>query len=535
MKKYIKQHGNFFAGALVCTFLSSLFAVILQFFKGDVLDYAAAGQIDKTVKFAGLLILFILLEILFYFCFRRFLAKFVVGCTKSLKGDIFRSILDRSYPSYQKAAQGEYIAKYTAQTEAIQGRYFDMWLSFYEILFKILFVSLALFFLDWRIAVITLAMLTTPLYVPKLISGRLQNAQAAYLEATADNLSKVNDWLSGFEIIKNFSIERNIMDKFGESNAYTMKKVLQDAQLGAAAQLISTLISYLSYFIVLACSAWLVIRGDFSAGDFFVAIGMIDQLSYPLISLAQIIRHLVAIRPTCKEMEAFLAGSETEKQTQMPAFEKQIDFDHVTFGYEDSSVILRDVSITLEKGKRYLFCGPSGCGKTTAINLLLRYFDAKEGQIRIDGKPITDYASAYGCMTVMRQDAVLFHDSLRNNLTMYREQEDSVLIHLLSQLGLQKYASITGLDAVILENGSNLSGGERKRICLARALLRNADILILDEPLANLDDETARRIEELILSIHGRTVIVVSHQFSEDNRTRFDRVIDFGQLQAAVG
>lgn len=494
-----------------------------------MLDYAIDGQIRNTVKYAVLLIAFILLEVFFYFCYRQFLASFVVGCTKSLKRDIWESILRRSYTRYKETPQGEYIAKYTAEADAIKERYFDMLLSFCEILFKIIFVAAALFILNPRIAIITLVLLTTPLYIPKLIEKRLQKAQTAYMEATADNLSKINDWLSGFEIIKNFSIERKIMDKFEKSNDFTMSKLLYDVKLSAVAQLITTLISYLSYFIVLVCATWIVLIGEFSAGDFFIAIGMIDQLSYPLISLAQIIHLLVSVKPTCKGMEAFISYFDETEQVRLQSFDNEICFQNVTFGYEALPAVLNNVNFKIEKGKRYLFCGSSGCGKTTAINLLLRYFDVRKGQILIDDKSVSDYTNTYDCITVLRQDAVLFRDTLRNNLAMYKDVKDTELIGLLVKLGLDKYANAASLDMLIEENGSNLSGGERKRVCLARSLLRNTDILILDEPLANLDSETAQRIEGLIFSVNDRTIIVVSHGFSDKKLCQFDNVIDFAR------
>lgn len=196
---------------------------------------------------------------------------------------------------------------------------------FWEILLKIIFVSFALFFLDWRIALITILLLTTPLYIPKLIEKRLQKAQTEYLKAVEENLAKVNDWLSGFEIIKNFSVERQILLRFDESNTISMDKLLHDTILGATEQLITTLISYLSYFIVLACSTWLVLAGEFSAGDFFIAIGMIDQLSYPLISLAEIIRQLIAIRPSCTAMDQFVSQNNEETNTKsLPCVERKI-------------------------------------------------------------------------------------------------------------------------------------------------------------------------------------------------------------------
>ena len=132
-------------------------------------------------------------------------------------------------------------------------------------------------------------------------------------------------------------------------------------------------------------------------------------------------------------------------------------------------------------------------------------------------------------MTVVRQEAVLFHDSLRDNLTMYQDIPDEKLIEMLQTLGLSKFAGKESLDGMIAENGANLSGGEKKRICLARALLRDTDILILDEPLANLDDTTAGMIEDLLLSIEGKLLLVVSHQFTEEKLSAFDCVLNLNK------
>lgn len=527
MKKYQKDNRRYFLGAFISILISTFFAVALQFFKGDVLDHAVAGEIQKTIRYAVLLIIFILFEVLGYFCYDQFSAKFVVGCTQGLKHDVFESILKRGYIVYKARPQGEYIAKYMSEADTIQDRRFRMLPMFWEILFKIILVSAALFMLDWRIAMITIALLTTPLYIPKLIERKLQNAQSAYVQAVEDNLAKVNDWLSGFEIIKNYAIERKIMDRFKKVNDTTMEKLLRDTQLGAVSQLITTLISYLSYFIVLVCATWLVLSGDFSAGDFFVAIGMIDQLSYPLISLAGITRQLIAIGPACREMEAFLTiPGGTQNACGWDELKSDIRFDDVSFSYDGQRTVLDGFSLTVEKGKRYLLKGPSGCGKTTIVNLLLKYFAVTSGHIEIDGRPLEELGSTYGLITVVRQEATLFRDTLRNNLAMYQDIPESKLIDVLKSVGLDRYANTQELDRVVSESGSNFSGGERKRVCLARALLRDTDVLILDEPLANLDSATADRIEDLLLSIGGKTILIVSHQFTEAKLRCFDQVVD---------
>ena len=526
MKTYQKHYRACFAGALFSILFGTIFGVMLQFFKGAVLDYAVAGNVSKTLYYAGMLIFFILLEVSGYFLYDRFSARFVAGCTGALKHDIFESILNRSFVAYKEHSQGEYLAKYTNEADTIRERRFRMLPMLWEILFKILLVSAALFFLDWRIAIVTIVLLTTPLYVPKLIEKRLQAAQTAYLQAVEDNLAAVNDWFSGFEILKNYAIEDRILRRFRQVNENTVNAMLKDAQLGNISGLITTLISYLSYFVVLACAAWLVLKGDFSAGDFFVAIGMIDQLSYPLISLAGIIRQLVAIKPSCAAMEAFLQdGRKQPSAGHEMALKQEICFRDVSFSYDGTRMVLKDFDLTVRKGGRYLLKGPSGCGKTTAINLLLKYYSASGGVITVDGTPLNGIGSPYDLMTVVRQEATLFHDTLRNNLTMYREISDERLFSVLNSVGLERYANRQALDGMITESGTNFSGGEKKRICLARALLRDTDVLILDEPLANLDPATAERIEDLLLSIRDKTVLVVSHQFTEEKLAAFDRVV----------
>ena len=528
MKTYLKQNRRSYFGSLISILTATIFGVWLQFFKGDVLDFAAAGNISGTIRSAALLFIFILFEILFYYLYDRFSAAFVVGCTRALKRDIFQSILRRSYVSFREHPQGEYLARYTSEADAIKDRHFQMLPMLWEILFKIILVSAALFFLDWRIAIVTLALLTTPLYIPKLIEKSLQNAQTDYLKAVEENLSMVNDWLSGFEVIKNYAIEHRILGKFRTVNDRTMDKLMRDTKLGNLSRLLTTLISYLSYFVVLACAAYLVLESSFTAGDFFVAIGMIDQLSYPLISLAGIIRQLIAVKPACASMEAFLAAEAQEPDGQ-PAqtLSRAIEFRDVTFSYDGTRTIVDHLDLTITKGKRYLLKGPSGCGKTTVINLLLKYFAPNAGQILFDGIPLTEFDSTYGLITVVRQEATLFRDTLRNNLTMYQDVPEDAIIKTLVSVGLERFANPKHLDRIITENGADFSGGEKKRLCLARALLRNTDVLILDEPLANLDPETARRIEDLLLSIPEKTLLVVSHQFTEEKLNRFDQVIAF--------
>ncbi|MEG1560587.1 MAG: ABC transporter ATP-binding protein [Clostridia bacterium] len=529
MNKYERKNRRFFIGLVFCAIFAIVFAVIGQFFKGYVLDNALAGNGFSTLNSALFLIGSILLEVFFYYLYDRIRISYSTGCERALREDFFRAVLNRSYIAFKAQNSGDYIAKFTNNLNLISDMRFTTKTVLVMVLSRVVLVSVALFLLDWRIAIVTLLLLTTPLYIPKLVEKRLAKAQTDYTKAVEENLSKFADWLNGFELIKNFSIEKRIFERFCLSNDSVANKQMNRKRLSVIMTLITTLISYLSYFIILAFSAYLVFRGDFSAGGFFVAIGMIDQLSYPLISLSELVRNLLGVKPICKNILEFIGESNPtfcQNYLSLPLrthLKNEIMIADLSFSH-DEKPLLSHFSMRIKAGSRYLIQGASGSGKTTLTNLLLRYYEATDGTISIDGKPISDI-DVYALMTVVRQDPVLFNDTLKSNLTMYSNFDDELLISLLKRVKLDKFASKDGLLTIIDEGGKNLSGGERKRVSILRALLRDTDILIFDEPLANLDTATAISIEDELLNIVGRTVIVVSHEFSSEKLHAFDEVI----------
>lgn len=529
MKKYIKSNSKSLFLAIVFSVIASFFAVRVQFLKGDVLDYALLKNMDNTLRYGLYLGVFIILELMFFYLYDINRGKFAVNSIKQLKLDYFKSLLGQDYPGFLKKKQGEYIAQYTNEMEIIENQYFGTIPMLAEIIIKIVIVSISLFILDYRIAIITLFLLTMPLYVPKLVEKRLQTAQTEFVKQFENHIKTITDWLNGFEIIKNFSIEKNIKEKFIESNNHTMEKNLKKRQIGYLTRSISALLSYFSHFIILIFAAYLVLRGDFSAGDFFIAVGMIDQLSYPIISLSYFIQDLVSVKPVNKSILEFINQESTKHGTiDIPKEEfKEVLYKDISFGYEDYDNIINYLNMKFLRDKQYLLKGVSGSGKTTSVNLLLDYYRPSTGTVKINDIPVNEIKNLNQIITIMRQDAVLFEESLRNNITMYQEIPDEKVISLLSKVGLDRYANHDSLDMVIHEGGTNLSGGEKRRVTLARSIIRETPILILDEPLANLDEKNAKAIESQLLSIKDRTVIIISHQFSSENIGKLDEVIEF--------
>lgn len=529
MKRYVKRNWKPLVLAFIFSTLAAMFAVRVQFLKGDVLDYALANNTDNTIIYGLYLGIFIILELGFFYLYDLFKGKFTVNSIKQVRFDYFQSILSREYTEFLREKQGEYIARYINQMELIENQYFSTIPLLAEILIKIFMVSIFLFILDYRLAIVTLVLITTPLYIPKLVEKRLEKAQIEFVNQFENHIKNITDWLSGFEIIKNFSIENTISKKFGKSNEVTMEKNLKKREMGYLTRSISALLSYFSHFIILIFAAYLVLKGDFTAGNFFVAVGMIDQLSYPIISLSHFIQDLISIRPINKSILEFINKKLLRYGSIKVSNEdfNDIVFEDVSFSYNEEEPILRNLNMKLIKNKQYLLQGPSGSGKTTSMNLLLDYYKVNSGNIKINNVQISEMKELNNLITVMRQDATLFQDTLRNNITMYQNISDDKLISILSKVGLKNYGNQDKLNMLINEGGTNLSGGEKRRITLARSLLRETPILILDEPIANLDEENCKAIESLILSITDRMVIIISHQFSQENITKLYEIIEF--------
>ncbi len=523
MKKVVQGQAGFLAASVLFVAFAALAGVLVQFVKGNVLDAALAGEARETLRAGLMLFLLIASEIALYFGYDYFAGRYAVGNTRALRQLYFARLLEKKPTELRQEQQGELVAQYTNQIDLISSDYLGNIPTLAEIAFKAVIVGASLFVLDYRVALLTLALLTTPLYVPKLVEKKLQKAQNANIACFQEHLAHVAEWISGFELIKNYSIEKVILQKFRKSNDEVALRAFAFKKMTYAARIISTVLSYMSHLIVLAFVGYLVLRKEFSAGQFFVAIGMIDQLSYPIIAVSVLLQRLVGTKPAAQKMGEMISEKHApakEKTVRLETVDA-IRFEDVTFFYEEQSPVLKNLTFEVRAGEKCLIMGASGAGKSTGMNLLMDYFTPQSGNITIDGAPVASIANLNEMIAIMRQDAMLFGDTLRNNLTMYRDIPDSELIAMLERLNLTKFASAEGLDTPIKEGGANLSGGERKRISLARTLLRKAPVFIIDEPLANVDREAAAKIEDVLVGLKEGIVFVITHHFDDEKRKAF--------------
>lgn len=528
MKKYIIRRKNEIFLIVTFSLIASFFGVVVQFLKGRILDIAIYGNSENMLFMIVILLTAILSEMILFYMYDCYSAKYSIGIGEELRNNFFDSLFCLRVMGFKSRKESEYVAEYTNRIDTINSYYFSIIPLLIEIVGKILIVSISLFILDYRIAILTLFLLTTPLYVPKIIEKRLKTSQQKKIEMFEKHLTKVVEWLSGFELITMFSIFGVIKDYYQQSLEEVSSSAFTAKKLSALSRLLSGLLSYLSHFIILTVAAILVSKKQFTAGEFFIAVGMIDQLSYPIISLSMYLKEIISTKSIAED---FVKGIENRNviEGQCERFDlidrvTNVDFKDVSFSYNESKLI-ENFSLSVKAGEKCLIMGESGSGKSTLMDMLMGYYSPTKGEVLINGSDVSKVRNINQYISIMRQEAFLFEDSLRNNLTMFRDILDEELISVLKKVKLDKFADKESLDMCISLNGENLSGGEKKRVALARVLLSDTPIIILDEPLANVDTETVNRIEDAIVEFQGKTIFVVSHFFSKEKRYIFDREV----------
>ena len=528
INRYVKIHLKYFFLFIVSLLLSNTAAILVQFQKGDVLNKAL--EFDSTLLLEAIILLpiFIIVEIALMQIVFRTENAIINYVERDMKHDIFSSIMHMEYSKFQNSTIGDYVSKFSVMIPELKTKYFASLLQLLSFCVKIVIVTIALTILNWKVMILTLFLLTMPIYLPKILEKKLQHLQKKHTEKANKFINGLTNILQGFEVIKNFSLEKRIIYQFIDLNKDTTSASLKNNNYGSLMRGLMASISYFSYFAIIAFSAYLVFTEEFNAGQFFVAVGMIDQLSYPLIAIAGCIQNIVAVKELKREFVEFITWrNHMNDDAATTHFEEQIVIDNVSFRYNDMSPwVFHECSLKIQKGSKILIQGESGCGKTTLINCLLKYHKIDHGIITIDGEPLDNITNVYDIFSIMRQDVFLFSDTLRNNLTLFDDSiSDTAIFEMLNQLGMPKYATYEGLETCIGDGRLQLSGGERRRIGLARVLLCSKDIVILDEPLASLDEDTKELIKNYIMSIEDKTILIVSHEWSsKSDHTKLNEI-----------
>ena len=533
---YFKPHKWLFFADLFCAvFVAAvdvIFPVISRFTLNKVLPQylnSADNSVQRTVIFT----FFSIIALCFLMCVLRTVAQwfitffghvFGVAVEKDMRRDIFEHIEKQSFSFFDKNRTGQLMSRTTTDlfeiSELAHHGPEDLLISLLT-LFGAFFV---MFSIRWQLAVIVFV--TLPLLIFAVYSSRksLMGSSSLVKGKTAEINSAVESSISGARTTKIFTNEDYEFSKFEKSNQnfFDAKRLYYKAMAGMHSKM--EFVTHILSVIILAVGGFYIMKGKMTLGDLVAANMFVAAFLQPIRRLANFVEQFST------GMAGFMRFSEMmqiheempEKTDAVELSEKieSVDFENVSFDYSENFPVLKNISLEVKKGQTVAFVGPSGGGKTTLCNLLARFYEVKDGSIKINGIDIRDYKlkSLRSQIGFVQQDVFMFAGTIRENIAYGRpDATEAEIIEAAKEAEI--YDDImnmqNGFDSVIGERGIKLSGGQKQRISIARVFLKNPPVLVLDEATSALDSITEQKIQSAFDRwCSGRTAFVIAHRLS---------------------
>lgn len=538
MIRYITKDKRLFVLLVVLMLVGGTMGTLFSLVMSSLTDCAMGSRGDL---YATLLrsVVFVVVCVFSQAAYRYVKNCVIAEARRGLKDDLFRSIYHRSMAEFEQGSSAKYINELSNQVNLFENTYFQNIISVGDLLVSFLSAALICVYVQPVMLLIMLALAVLTLGVTKVTTKPLERSMKEYGGRLEEYTQEIKDDFTGFDIIYLFHSIRPVVDRHGRANAAmeTAKRKNENCQMYCAYT--GQLVGLLSTVLVMAAAAYFSQKGAISAGMIIAFGHLIGKIVSPITSIPSVVAGFHAARPIGNEFQDILRSADAGKGKGKAVSEGDIVLEQVSFGYGDR-LILNGCTCRFERDGRYVLLGNSGEGKSSLLRLIAGVHQSYEGDILMGDTELrtADREKLSEAVAMVKQDTFLFQDTVRNNITLFRDDySERQLSEAVERAGLKETVAALpeGLDTLLCENGSNLSGGERQRIGLARAILRNARVLLLDEFTANLDQETARELEDYILSMTNRTIITVTHRRDAEMLRKYDRVyvLRNGRLEEA--
>lgn len=510
-------------------FISSLFGLLPPLLSGRIIDEGLIGMnfpvlVQLIAISFGVVVISNLIGI-----WESYLNTWVAqNITYDMKNQMYSHLLQMSHRFFTTSKQGDIITRMTSDINGVQSVIVGTLTKIFSNVIILITTILALFQKNWLLAIISIAIV--PLFiVPTKRVGmtRWSLAQETQQQNDASN-QLLNETLSisGQLLVKLFTGEAKEYDKFETINQETTRLSIKESMAGKWFRVALNTFTSMGPMIIYLAGGYLIIKLDsgLTVGDITVVVALLARLYRPVDSLlniqVDIIRSMALFTRIFDYFDIPLEIKNAPNAVVPRECEGKLVFDNVSFDYESDKPVLKGVSFHIEKGKSVAIVGPSGAGKSTIVNLIPRLYDVTGGKVLLDGRDIRDIDLEYlrKCVGMVSQDTYLFNGTLRDNLLYASDKaSDADLERVCREANLYDFISALpdGFDSLVGNRGLKLSGGEKQRLSIARVLLKDPKILILDEATSSLDSISESLIQEAIEPIlKGRTSVVIAHRLS---------------------
>jgi len=479
------------------------------------------------------LVLIFLVKGVFYYLYTVMLEKVGQGVIRDLRERVFSHLHALPIAYFHQTPTGELISRVISDVTLIQYAVSQALVGIVKDLLQAVSLLAVVFFMNWQLASMSMIFLPVAV-VPIVLFGRLHRMYSNQSQETMATISNIlHETIAGQRIVKAFCTEGYEAGRFGKAVSRLFHVIVNDTKVRNFSHALMELLGGIFVAFVIWYGGHQVLKGNSTPGTFFSFLTALVMIYEPIKSLSRVnstvqqgmaaavrVFSILDIQPAITDHPGALAAK---------PLKEAIEFRDVTFTYDSGATVLKNINLTVKRGECLALVGTSGAGKTTLVNLVPRFFEVGSGQVLLDGQDLRNLtlASLRGQIAMVTQQTILFNDTVRHNIA-YGEPdrpEADIIEAARAAYALDFIKKLPdGLDTVIGESGAKLSGGQQQRISIARALLKNAPILILDEATSALDTESEREVQKALENLmKNRTTFVIAHRLSTIRNA--DRII----------
>lgn len=540
--KYLKPYKLRLFFAILCLYGATGTQLFLPWIMKDVIDKVLINKdvfLLNAIVF-GLVIMFILRG--FFVYGQQYLMAFIVQRVMvDIRYNLFSSMMSgRGLTYYEKKKTGAIMSFFTNDVQALQSAIVGHGIDFVTETFVLVFSIASMTYIDWKMTL--LLFITVPLlaFAVDKIGKRIRREGGQVQAELAELTSLLQEVLSGVRVVKSFAREDHENSRFRIQIFRNLKAVMRATRATALLTPIVEFLATLGIAALIWYGGYEVISGKLTPGELVTFLVFAVNLSNPLKRISRTWANLqlsmAAADRIFGELDFIPEIKDDDNATSLVVTRGRVEFDHVNFSYNPNEPVLNDFNFTADPGQVVALVGHSGAGKTTLVNLIPRFYDIQSGAIRIDGQDIRNVTqkSLREAIGIVPQETLLFSGNIRENIRYGRlDATDDEIIQAAKAANALEFIEKMplGFDTPVGERGMMLSGGQRQRIAIARAILKNPQILILDEATSALDTESERLVQAALdVLLKSRTSFIIAHRLSTIFKADIILVMKNGQI-----
>ena len=537
MKTLIKSLKPYYVHIIVITILSilgTLFTIVgpkilgnatTELYSGIIKKIQGIGGIDftKLHKILFTILILYIISALFNYLQGIIMAKISQKYAKDLRSKVDKKVNKLPLKYFDKKTHGEVLSLVTNDIDTISMNLNRSATELITCIVMVIGILIMMFSINFTMTIVTLVILPISLIITSTIMKKSQHHFVNQQDRLAIVNGKVEEMLSGQNIIKSFNAENKMMKDFEESTNELCESAWKSNFLGGLMHPIMKLVGNLGYVVVAIMGGIYVIEGKITVGNIQSFITYTKNFTNPIANLASIMTELQGMVAACERVFEFLNEKEEEpikNKVELKNVRGNVVFKNVTFGYDDDKIIINNFSIHVTSGKKIAIVGPTGAGKTTLVKLLMRFYDTNSGEILVDGVNIknVDRGELRKQFGMVLQDTWLFSGTIMENLRYGRlDATDREVIDAAKMAHVHHFIQTLpdGYNMILNEDTDNISGGQKQLLTIARAILANPKILILDEATSSVDTRTEILIQKAMDELmKNKTSFIIAHRLS---------------------